>query len=67
MMCQEAILAEGISRVVYAATIEDSNKFFCEEFPVSLESIVKRSNSHIKIVPELHREKAIEVLKNFSN
>lgn len=67
MMCQEAILAEGISRVVYAATIEDSNKFFCEEFPVSLESIVKRSNSHIKIVPELHREKALEVLKNFSN
>ena len=67
MMCQEAILAEGISRVVYAATIEDSSKYFCEEFPVSLESIVKRSNSHIKIVPELHREKAIEVLKNFSN
>lgn len=67
MMCQEAILAEGISRVVYAATIEDSSKFFCEEFPVSLESIVKRSNSHIIIVPELHREKAIEVLKNFSN
>jgi len=67
MMCQEAILAEGISRVVYAATIEDSSKYFCEEFPVSLESIVARSNSHIKIVPELHREKAIEVLKNFSN
>ena len=67
MMCQEAILAEGISRVVYSATIEDSSKYFCEEFPVSLESIVKRSNSHIIIVPELHREKAIEVLKNFSN
>ena len=63
MMCQEAILAEGISRVVYAATIEDSNKYFCDEFPVSIEDIVKRSNSQIKIIPELHRAKAVEILK----
>lgn len=63
MMCQEAILGEGISRVVYAATIEDSNEYFCDEFPVSIEEIVERSNSHIKIVSELHREKALEVLK----
>ena len=63
MMCQEAILAEGISRVVYAATIEDSNEYFCDEFPVSIEEIVARSNSHIKIISELHREKAVEVLK----
>lgn len=64
MMCQEAILLEGISRVVYAATIEDSNRYFCEEFPVPLEKIVKRSKKPIKIVAELHRDKAIEVLKN---
>ena len=63
MMCMEAILAEGISRVVYAATIEDSNNYFIEEYPVSLETIIKRSKCHIKIVPELHRDKAIEVLK----
>ena len=36
---------------------------FCDEFPVSVEEIVERSNSHIKIVPELHRDKAVEVLK----
>ena len=64
MMCQEAILLEGISRVVYAATIEDSNKYFCEEFPVPLEKIVKRSKKPIKIVAELHRDKAVEVLKS---
>ena len=63
MLCQEGILAEGISRVVYAATIEDSNEYFCEEFPIPLEEIVKRSNSKIKIVPELHRTEAVEVLK----
>ena len=63
MMCMEAILAEGISRVVYAATIEDSSNYFCDEFPVSVEEVVKRSNSQIKIVSELHREKAVEVLK----
>lgn len=63
MMCQEAILAEGISRVVYAATIEDSNRYFCDEFPVSIEDIMEKSNSHIKIIPELHRAKAVDVLK----
>ena len=63
MMCQEAILAEDISRVVYGATIEDSNKYFCDEFPVSIEDIVKRSNSQIKIISELHRAKAVKILK----
>ena len=64
MMCQEAILSEGISRVVYAATIEDSNKYFCNEFLVPIEDIIKKSNSNIKVVSELHRDKAVEVLKN---
>ena len=63
LMCQEAILAEGISRVVYAATIEDSNEYFCNEFPVSIEEIINKSNSNIVIIPELHRQKAVEVLK----
>lgn len=64
MMCQEAILSEGISRVVYSATIEDSNKYFCEEFPIHFIDMLKRANSHTKVVPELHRDKAVEVLKN---
>ena len=63
MMCQEAILSEGISRVVYAATIEDSDRYFCEEFKVHFEDIVKRAKSHTKIVSKLHRNKAVEVLK----
>ena len=63
MMCQEAILAEGISRIVYAATIEDSNQYFCKEYPVSIKDIVERSNSPIKLVEKLHRDKAISVLK----
>ena len=63
MMCQEAILSEGISRVVYAATIEDSNHYFCKEFPVSFKEVIKRSNSQIKLVEKLHRDKAIVVLK----
>ena len=63
MMCQEALLFEGISRVVYAATIEDSNEYFCNEFIVHLDEIVERAGSHTKIVKELHKDKAIEVLK----
>ena len=63
MMCQEAILAEGISRIVYAATIEDSNQYFCKEYPVSIKEIIERSNSPIKLVEKLHRDKAVAVLK----
>ena len=57
------ILAEGISRIVYAATIEDSNRYFCKEYPVSIKKIIDRSNSPIKLVEKLHRDKAIAVLK----
>ena len=63
MMCQEAILSEGISRVVYAATIEDSNHYFCKEFPVSIKEVINRSNSPIKLIEKLHQDKAIAVLK----
>ena len=63
MMCQEAILSEGISRIVYAATIEDSNQYFCKEYPVSIKEIIERSNSPIKLVEKLHRDKAIAILK----
>ena len=35
----------------------------CIIFAVPFEEIVEKSNCKIKIIPELHRDKAIEVLK----
>lgn len=63
-MCMGAILYTGISRLVYAATLEDS-KECVNEILAKAENVADScKNRKIDIVSELHREKAIEVLKN---
>lgn len=64
MMCMGAILYEGISKIVYAATLQDSNDNYCQEIITSIDELVKYSSTKIEIVKELHRDKAVEVLKN---
>ena len=63
MMCMGAILYEGISKIVYVATLQDSNDYYCPEIITDIEKLIKYSNKKIDIIKELHREKAIEVLK----
>ena len=63
MMCMEAILYEEFSKVVYAATLQDSNDNYCEEIITDIDDLAKYAKDKIKIVKELHRDKAIEVLK----
>lgn len=65
MMCLGAILYEGISKIVYAATIQDSNDYYSPEIIINTEELTKFGNSNIEIVKELHREKAVEVLKAY--
>lgn len=63
-MCMGAILYTGISRLVYAATLEDS-KECVNEILAKAENVADScKNRKIEIISELHREKAIEVLKN---
>ena len=64
MMCMGAILYEEISKIVYAATLKDSNDNYCQEILTDIDELVKYSRSKIEIVKELHREKAVEVLKS---
>ena len=64
MMCMGAILYEGISKIVYAATLQDSNDYYCPEMITNIDELVKYSNKKIEIIKELHRDKAVEVLKN---
>ena len=62
MMCMGAILYEGISKIVYAATLQDSNDYYCPEMITDIDELAKYGNN-IEIVKELHRDKAVEVLK----
>lgn len=63
MMCMGAILYEGISKIVYAATLQDSNDNYCPEIITDIDTLAKYANNKIEIVKELHRNKAVEVLK----
>ena len=63
MMCMGAILYEEFSKIVYAATLQDSNDNYCPEMITNIDELAKYGNSEIEIIKELHREKAIEVLK----
>lgn len=63
MMCMGAILYEEFSKIVYAATLQDSNDNYCPEMITNIDELAKYGNNKIEIIKELHREKAVEVLK----
>ena len=63
MMCMGAILYEEFSKIVYAATLQDSNDNYCPEVIINIDQLAKYSKEGIEIVKELHREKAVEVLR----
>lgn len=64
MMCMGAILYEEFSKVVYAATLQDSNDNYCPEMITNIEDLARYAKNKIEIVKEIHRDKALEVLKN---
>lgn len=63
-MCMGAILYTGIEKLVYAATLSDSKECVNEILAKSEDVASVCTNRKIEIVKELHRDKAIEVLKN---
>lgn len=64
MMCMGAILYEEFSKIVYAATLKDSNDYYCQEILIDIDELVKYSKNRIEIIRELHRKEAVEVLKS---
>lgn len=64
MMCMGAILYEEFSKIVYAATLQDSNDNYCPEMITDIDVLAKYANNEIEIVKELHRDKAVEILKS---
>ena len=63
MMCMGAILYEKFKKIVYSATLQDSNDYYCPEIMTNIDELAKYSKNKIEIIKELHRERAIEVLK----
>lgn len=63
MMCMGAILYEEFLKIVYAATLKDSNDNYCPGMITDIDTLVRYSKNEIEIVKELHRDKAVEVLK----
>ena len=63
MMCVGAILYEEFEKIVYAATLQDSNDNYSPEMITDIDDLVKYAKNKIEIVKELHREEAVKVLK----
>ena len=61
--CYGAIFNTSISKVVFAATLEDSQKYFYNENIIKAKEINKFAERPLKVVEELYRDKAVEVLK----
>lgn len=64
-MCMGAILYTGIERLVYGAMLEDSKECVNEILAKAEDVADVCKNRKIEIIKELHRDKAIEVLKNW--
>lgn len=64
MMCIGAILYEGISRVVYAATLKDSDLNYNPEILIDSDDLFNYAYNKVEVVKGVHRDKAVEVLKN---
>ena len=64
MMCMRAILYEEFDKLVYAATLQDSNDNYCPEMITDIDELAKYSNNRLEIIKKLHRNKAVELLKN---
>jgi len=65
-MCMGAILYTGIERLVYGATLEDSKRCVNEIIAKAEDVADICKNRKIQIIKELHRDKAVEVLKNWT-
>lgn len=65
MMCMGAILYEQFDRLVYACTIEDSDKYICKEILCNTKELAKISHSKIEILSELNRNCATQILKEY--
>lgn len=63
MMCMGAILYEEFSKIVYAATLKDSNDNYYPEMITDTNELAKYSKNKIEIIEKLNRDKAVEILK----
>lgn len=63
-MCMGAILYEEFDRLVYASTLEDSDKYFCPEVLISCEDIARLAKNRKIKIDCIMRNDAVGILKN---
>lgn len=61
-MCMGALLYEEFDRIVYAATLEDSHKYYCPEVLVKCEEIAGLAKNRKIKIDNIMREEAVKVL-----
>lgn len=66
MICMGVILYKKIKKIVYGATLKDSSKYIVQEIETDTKQLAELSNVDIEIVPELERERAVNVLKEWN-
>ena len=64
MMCMGAILYEEFSKIVYAATLKDSNDYYWTEMLTDIDELAKYSKNKIEIIKGVHEKEAVDVLKS---
>lgn len=62
LICLGTILYEGINKIVYGATIQDSNEYYVPETCVGIKEIIARPGKNVEI-KNILRKQAVEVLK----
>ena len=66
IICMGVLLYKGIKKIVYAAKLEDSSKYVTKEIEADPQGLVDLAGiKDIEIIGALHREKAVEVLKQY--
>lgn len=66
MICMGVILYKKIKRVVYGARLSDSSKYIVQEIETDPSELIKISNvKDVEIVPDVMREEAVNVLKEW--
>lgn len=66
MICMGVLLYKGIKRIVYAATLSDSSKYVTKEIETDPQALADLAGiKDIEIIGGLHREEAVEVLKQY--
>lgn len=63
IMCMGAILYEQMGKIVYGATLKDSNDYYSPEMLTDIDALARYATNELEIIGGIKRDEVIEVLK----